>query len=284
MLSRDMSMSEVIRTLSTPESIEEVEFTIIPGQRMGEIADMLVDKGLIENPEEFLEVARNAEPFKERHARLESIPEGQGLEGYLFPDTYRVAQNATVTDIIERVLTDGFDANYETFETEILATTADGSAPTVHELVTMASIIQREAANNEEMAHLSYIFWQRLKPENEAEVNRRLQADPTLQYALGEPGNWWPRLEDELTLEEINNHPSPYNTRRIQGLPPGPIANPGLDALRAAARPGAQRPDGSDGANDLYFVKRCGEKAHDFAATYAEFEPLQQALLNCAEE
>ena len=77
---------------------------------------------------------------------------------------------------------------------------------------------------------------------------------------------------------------NPYNTRKIGGLPPGPIANPGLAALRAAARPGAQRPDGSDGANDLYFVKKCGEDAHNFATQLDEFNKLQQEFQTCDKE
>jgi UPF0755 protein len=284
MLNRDMSMNQIIAELQTTEPVEETEFTIIPGQRNEQVAETLVQAGLIDAPEEFLNVAQNAAPFKENHTRLQSIPDGQGLEGYMFPDTYRVESTATVTDIIERVLSDGFDANYQTFETEVLARTGDGSEPTVHEIVTMASIVQREAANNEEMPHVAYVFWQRLKPENAAEVGNRLQADPTVQYAIGNAEDWWPNLDEKLTQDQVANHPSPYNTYRIQGLPPGPIANPGLDALRAAARPGAQRPDGTDGTGDLYFVAKCGEKAHIFARTLAEFEPLAAEYLNCPDQ
>ncbi|WP_026369617.1 endolytic transglycosylase MltG [Kallotenue papyrolyticum] len=279
-LTPSMTMAQIIAALQSAPSSEEVQITIIPGMRMEEVAEVMVQAGLVDDPEAFLAVARDAMPFKENHALLESIPEGQGLEGYLFPDTYRVEATATVTEVIEKILTEGFDANFSTFETEIIAEGPDGNPPTVHQIVTMASIVQREAANNEEMPHLAYIFWNRLKPEHADEVAGRLQADPTLQYALGEPGNWWPKL-DELTTEEINNNTHPYNTRYIQGLPPGPIANPGLQALRAAARPGALRPDGSDGSDDLYFVAKCGEPGHAFAATLAEFQQLEQAYLNC---
>lgn len=278
-LSKSMTMGQIISVLQKAPSQNEVAFTIIPGMRLGEIADVMVEAGLVDSPDQFLEVANNAAPFKETHARLESIPEGQGLEGYLFPDTYRVAETATITDVIERVLTDGFDANYANFENEVTAEGPNG-APTVHQIVTMASIVQREAANDDEMAHLSYIFWNRLKPENANEVNGRLQADPTLQYALGKTGNWWPNLSD-LTADEINNNQSPYNTRNIQGLPPGPIASPSLAALRAAARPGPQRPDGSNGEDDLYFVKSCSGPGHEFAATNAEFSQLAGADGSC---
>ncbi len=272
-LSKNMTMSEMISALQSAPTVEEKEFEIIPGWRMEEVAEMLVREGLAPSTDAFLEVARDATPFKENYALLESIPEGQGLEGYLFPDRYRIEATATVTEVIDKVLTDGFVPRFAEFENEITAEAPEGGPPSVHQIVTMASVVQREAANDDEMPHLAYIFWNRLKPENDPEVNRRLQSDPTLQYALGKPGDWWPTL-DQLPLEEINNNSSPYNTRNVQGLPPGPIANSSAFALRSAARPGPARPDGSDGANDLYFVAKCGEKAHEFAATLAEFEQL----------
>lgn len=281
-LSKSMTMSQIITKLQSAPTTEEKQFTIIPGSRMEEVAEALVSQGIVSDTETFLTVARDAAPFKATHTRLESIPAGQGLEGYLFPDTYRIAATATVTDVIEKILTDGFDKNYESFETQVTAQNADGTPLTVHQIVTMASIVQREAVNDQEMAHLAYIFWNRLKPENANEVNGRLQADPTLQYALGKPGDWWPKLS-ELTPDEINNNPSPYNTRKVQGLPPGPIASSGLAALKAAARPGSDRPDGSPGDKDLYFVARCGNslQPHQFAATNAEFAKLPGANGSC---
>ncbi len=275
-LAQSMTMGQIISALQTAPVFEEKEFEIIPGWRMEEVAEMVVREDLVESSEEFLSVARDAAPFKENYALLESIPEGQGLEGYLFPDRYRIESTATVTDIIDKVLTDGFVPRYSEFENAVTAEGPGGNPPTVHQIVTMASIIQREAANDDEMPHLSHIFWNRLKPENNAEVNGQLQADPTLQYVLGKEGDWWPKL-DQLPVEEINNNQNPYNTRNVQGLPPGPIANPGAFALRSAARPGPLRPDGSEGDKDLYFVAKCGENAHEFAATLAEFEQLDGA-------
>jgi UPF0755 protein len=276
-LSPSMTMAEIIATLQVAPSFEEVQFQTIEGMRMEQIAEVLVEAGLAESTEAFLEVARDAEPFKENHVRLQDIPEGQGLEGYLFPSTYRVRATATITDVIERMLTDGFDASYETFENEVIIENRS-----IHDIVTMASIVQREAANNQEMAHLSYIFWNRLRPENLAETGGLLGADPTVQYLLGyseEQQTWW---RNDLTQAELDTD-SPYNTRNRAGLPPGPISNPGLAALRAAARPGPLRPDGSDGENDLYFVAKCGENAHNFAENLAEFSVLAQEFQQCPE-
>jgi UPF0755 protein len=283
-LRKNMTMSEIIALLRAPKAGkggEEVTFTIVPGQRIEEIAQTMVEKKLAPNAEAFLQVVKDPAPFKANHQRLQSIPEGQSLEGYLFPDTYKVFASDTIPEIVERILTDGFDKNYATFENEVIAQTGEGRPPTVHEIVTLASIVQREAANDNEMAHVAYIFWNRLKPESQAQVLNRLQADPTLQYAIGTPDKWWPNLNDKLTREQIDTYDSPYNTYKNKGLPPGPIANPGLPALRAAARPGPQRPDGADGSKDLYFVKKCNEDAHAFAATNNEFIPLTQQYNNC---
>lgn len=273
-LSPSMTMSEIIATLQVAPSFEEKQFQVIEGMRMEEVARAIVDAELAGSVEEFLTVARDAEPFKATHARLADIPEGQGLEGYLFPSTYRIKATAAISEVIEKMLTDGFDASYESFENEVIVENR-----TVHEIVTMASIVQREAANTEEMAHLAYIFWNRLKPENLAESGGLVGADPTVQYLLGyseEQQTWWRK---DLTQAELDTV-SDYNTRNKAGLPPGPISNPGLAALRAAARPGPLRPDGSDGENDLYFVAKCGEAIHSFAETLDEFTLLQQ---NCSE-
>ncbi len=272
-----MTMGEIISVLEVAPTSEENQFKTIEGMRMEEIAEVLVDAEVISSTDEFLEVARDAAPFKETHERLKDIPEGQGLEGYLFPSTYRVSATASITDVIETILTDGFDPSYESFETEVIVENR-----TIHEIVTMASIVQREAANNDEMPHIAWILWNRLKPEYANEVNGRLQADPTVQYAAGydsATGTWWRK-----DIDQFLDIDSPYNTRRIQGLPPGPIANPGLAALRAAARPGPLRPDGTDGERDLYFVAKCGESAHNFATTLEEFNTFQAEYLQCEQQ
>lgn len=283
-LRKNMTMSEILAVLSTTRQGrggEEVTVTIIPGERLEQIAPKIVEAGLAPSVEAFMEVVSDPAPFKENHQRLQDIPEGQSLEGYLFPDTYRLFADSTLTETVNKIL-DQFDAQYATFETEVIAETGEGDVPTIHEIVTMASIVQREAGTDEEMAHLAYVFWNRLKPEARAELgSNRLQADPTLQYAIGDENDWWPSLDERLTRQQIDTHESPYNTYVITGLPPGPIANPGLPALRAAARPGAQRPDGTDGSDDLYFVAQCGAPGHAFAATNAEFNQRVAEYRNC---
>jgi UPF0755 protein len=285
-LRTDMTMSEIIAILRQPrggEAGEEVEFTIIPGDRLEQVAQMMVDAGIAPSTDAFLEVARDTDQFKERHQLLESVPAGQSLEGYLFPNTYRVFKTNTISEVIDSVLYNGFEPAYSDIQDDVTAQTTEGDTPSVHQIVTMASIIQREAANIEEMPHLAHIFWNRLTPEAAAEVANRLQADPTVQYALGNIDDPWPNLDKRLTREEIDTYDSPYNTYKNSGLPPGPIANPSKDALRAAARPNAQRPDGGDGSDDLYFVLACSEdRKHVFAATNDEFNRYVAEYQNCA--
>ncbi|GAB4111555.1 MAG: endolytic transglycosylase MltG [Roseiflexaceae bacterium] len=268
-LRQNMSMGEIIAALQISR-VEEIQVTIVEGSRLEEIAEQIGDLGLISVDQQlFLETARNGAAFQADHFLLSNLPPGASLEGYLFPDTYRFAVTASVTEVVETML-DRFDQQFATFEKEIQVSNAN-----VHQIVTMASIIQREAAREDEMGKISSVFWNRLKPEYLAETGGgKLQADPTVQYVLGQPGTWWPKL-DTLSAAEINSITSPYNTRATPGLPPGPIAAPGLAALRAAAQPDTT-------AAYLYFVASCTDPgAHNFAATFEEFQRFEQEYLNC---
>lgn len=273
LLRPNMSMSEIISALQTTVRIAEVQVTVREGLRLEEVAEVIGGAGLPQASEQsFIAAARDGAAFQPQHFLLNSLPSGASLEGYLFPDTYRLAETATVTDVIETML-DRFDEQYATFEKEVSVPDAD-----VHQIVTMASIVQREAAREEEMPKIAAVFWNRLKPENAGETGGgKLQADPTLQYALGKLGDWWPRL-DALSVDEINANTSPYNTRVNPGLPPGPISNPGLAALRAAAQPDTSAPY-------LYFVVSCTDPgAHNFATTNQEFQRFEQEYLNCKQQ
>ena len=275
MLRPNMTMGEIMAALQTGIKIEEIQLTLIEGLRLEEIAAKVGAAGLPNVGEQaFLAAARDGAAFKNTHFRLNSLPPNASLEGYLFPDTYRIASTATVTEVIE-VLLSRFDEQYQTFETAVRVPDVD-----VHKIVTMASIIQREATDPEEMGLISAVFWNRLKPENSGEFGGgKLGSDPTVQYLLGTPGTWWPKL-DTLTAEQIdavgaNTDQYAYNTRANAGLPPGPISTPGLDALRAAAQP-------DESANYLYFVASCEQAGrHKFATTFAEFSQYEQEYLAC---
>lgn len=269
-----MTMSEVIATLRESPQVTEVQVQVIEGLRLEEIAEVIGNSDLRNvTADAFLNAARDGGAFQERYFVLNSLPEGASLEGYLFPDTYRLEATATVTDVIDVMLA-RFADQYATFETSV---SVDAS---VHQIVTMASIVQREAALAGEMPQISAVFWNRLKPERLGEFGGGLLgADPTVQYVLGQPGSWWPQL-NTLTAEQINGAGAgtplaAYNTRQTPGLPPGPISTPGLQALQAAAQPDAT-------AEYAYFVAACDRPgAHNFAVTNEEFLRFQEEYLAC---
>jgi len=168
------------------------------------------------------------------------------LEGYLYPDTYRLPEKVSSDRIIMRMT-----AMHMRIWREMAGDS--GGAPTLthHQLVTLASIVEREATLTSEQAHIAGVFHNRLR------LGYPLGADPTVRYALK-------KFSGPLRVSELNSS-SPYNTRRFAGLPPGPICSPGRGALVAALQPLETR--------DLYFVAKWdGSGAHDFSETNAEHD------------
>jgi len=162
---------------------------------------------------------------------------GASVEGYLFPDTYQFAKGVTPEEMLARMV-----MKMRAQLTPELVKAAEDRGFTVHQLLTLASIIEREAVVPSELPLISAVFWNRLK------IEMPLQADPTVQYAMG-------KGRQALTRNDLLvDHP--YNTYRRPGLPPGPIANPGLLAIRAAANPAR--------VNYLYFVA-LDERRHQFS-------------------
>jgi len=169
--------------------------------------------------------------------------EAPSLEGYLFPDTYLfewpVDERSVASRMVHRFL--------EVYSRYIGAA-ADSLGMSMNEVVTLASIVQAEAQYDSEMARISAVYHNRLK------MGWRLEADPTVAYALG-------GARRALTYRDLRIN-SPYNTYRRRGLPPGPICNPGLKALEAAVRP-------LEDCRDLYFVAD-GTGRHIFTRTLEE--------------
>jgi len=165
--------------------------------------------------------------------------DGPSLEGYLFPDTYQLVRGMTPEEILTRMV-----LRMRSKLGADIAARARARGFTVHQLLTLASIIEREAVDREEMRTISAVFWNRLK------VDMPLQADPTVQYAAGKERRTLTRADLQL------DHP--YNTYRRSGLPPGPIASPGLAAVEAALDPAPVK--------YLYFVA-IDEHRHFFSYT-----------------
>jgi UPF0755 protein len=166
------------------------------------------------------------------------------LEGYLFPNTYRFPEQISTADII-RIMVKQFELAYAS----LAADTRITSKYTKHEIVTLASIVEKEATLPSERNRIAGVFHNRLK------IGYPLGADPTVRYALK-------KFKGPLRVSELNNN-SPYNTRKFTGLPPGPICSPGKGCLQAAIAPAETK--------DLYFVAKWdGSGEHDFSVTNEE--------------
>ncbi len=164
------------------------------------------------------------------------------LEGYLFPETYTFDSRTSSQQLIQAMV-----AQCLAELTPVLLAKAKEQGLNRHQLLTLASIIQKEAGNNSEMPLISAVFHNRLR------LGIALQADPTVIYGIKD-------FDGNLTRRHLRKI-TPYNTYRVAGLPPGPIASPGRAALRAAANPA--------GVNYLYFVAR-GDGNHQFSKTLRE--------------
>jgi UPF0755 protein len=187
--------------------------------------------------EEVLRVARDA-----RFLQTLDIP-AESVEGYLFPDTYQLVKGMAVEEMLARMVARMRDQ----VGPDILAQ-ARGLDLTPHQLLTLASIIEREAAVAREMPLISAVFWNRLKRD------MPLQADPTVQYAVDQERRR-PITRADLQVD------SPFNTYRRLGLPPAPIGNPGRAAIQAAVNPAP--------VNYLYFVS-IDDRHHHFSSTLSD--------------
>ena len=205
------------------------------GSTVAVLARQLAAEGLAK-PEDVLRVAKDG-----LYLRTLDLP-ADSVEGYLFPDTYQFVKGMTAEEILARMVA----RMRERVSADVLAA-ARARDLGFHQLLTLASIIEKEAVDPGEMPLISAVFWNRLR------LQMPLQADPTVQYAVGKE-----RLR--LTRDDLNVE-SPFNTYRRSGLPPGPIASPGLPALRAAVNPAP--------VGYLYFVAS-DERHHRFSITLAD--------------
>jgi UPF0755 protein len=188
---------------------------------------------------EFLDAAKNASLV----AAVD--PDARDLEGYLFPDTYKMPRRSTATQLVARMVKSFMQAL-----TAELIEAADARQLTVRQFVTLASIVEKETGNKDERPLVAAVYANRLR------VGMPLQCDPTVIYALDRLG----RYTGNLTRDDLQ-FDSRYNTYRYPGLPPGPIASPGRASLEAAAHPAD--------ADYLYFVSR-NDGSHAFASTLDE--------------
>lgn len=224
------SYGDIARRLAEVGAADrEVTLLLREGETLRELHDSLESLGLNQAAADlyFLTgqpaaVAGSDSPAMERlrgeYPFLSDVPSGRGLEGYLFPDTYRLYSDASTSDVVHRLL-DNFGRRVGP---EIEAG-AQNEGRTMFEVVTMASVLEREVRGGEDMRLAADLFWRRL------DAGMPLQADSTVNYATG--GSRPSVSYDDTRID------SPFNTYLYRGLPAGPIGNPGLEALRAAVDP-----------------------------------------------
>lgn len=222
-LSRNMTLKQIVDIIcegNPPKST--VKFTIPEGYTIADIARVLIEKGLIENEKELFDVCVSGASF-ETFAFISNIAENGGnrrfvLEGYLFPDTYEAFVDSSVDSIIIRML----NRFNEIYSDEYIARAGE-LGMTMDQVITLASLIEREAQVDSDFAKVSAVFHNRLKSD------MPLQSCASLSYVLNVKKYTF--TESELATE------SPYNTYLNRGLPVGPISNPGKAAIEAALYP-----------------------------------------------
>ncbi|QGP90736.1 Endolytic murein transglycosylase [Neomoorella glycerini] len=237
LISPGLSLREIIGLLAAGK-VHEIEFTIPEGYTVRQIAALLQQKGVIQE-EDFLRAAARDYPFD----FLQGLPSGpEHVQGFLFPDTYRVARGTPAEEIILMMLK-RFNQVYQ----EISREKDPGLELNTRQIVTLASIVEREAKLDAERPLIAGVFVNRLKK------GMRLESCATVEYLLPAP-------KPVLSYQDLQID-SPYNTYRVNGLPPGPIASPGRASLLAALKPAA--------TDYLYFVAK-PDGTHYFSRTLAE--------------
>ncbi|SHH60504.1 endolytic transglycosylase MltG [Sporanaerobacter acetigenes] len=241
-LNTGMDVSQIIENLSMGgENKNIVKFTIPEGFELKQIGSRLAEMNLVDE-KKFMALTKNARKYGDKYPFLKAVPKEQSLEGYLFPATYTVKIDSTEEEIIEKML-DKFEEVYE----DDIKDNLTNNELSLNEMVTLASIVEREAKVDEERDIISAVFYNRIKK------GMLLESCATVQYALGE-------RKEKLTYNDLKIN-SIYNTYTHKGLPPGPIASPGLKSLQAAMHPAD--------VDYLFFVSN-GDGTHTFSTNYKD--------------
>ncbi len=237
--------ARIVTKIASSQTVP-VEFTIVPGWTLQDVAKNLSARRIAAS-DEFLAYAlgkTNActydlSALKKRYPLLSDLPDGAGLEGYLYPDTYQIGANAGAQDITERML-----ENLEKKVTPEVRQTINDQGRSFFEIVTMASMLEKEVKTVEDKKIVAGILWKR------RDSGMTLDVDSTLLYFLA--GDH-PSLDDK----DVD---SPYNTYKY-GFPVGPICNPGIDSIKAAANPTA---------TDYWFYLSAKDGTTIYSKTYGE--------------
>lgn len=248
-LNQTQTIPELALTL-TDSSNSFIPFRITEGWRLEEIAEA-IDKNHLFNFDgsSFLEAVNTSISVDPNFVDMVDLPTTTTMEGFLFPDTYQLPPDITPVELRDLLLQTFLDKTGEQLRQDAIS-----QGWTLYQVVTLASIVERESVWTDEDALIASVYRNRLA------IGMPLEADPTVQYALnGIRGSWWP----QITQADYRSTISAYNTYLNDGLPPGPIANPGISAIRAVVYPAE--------SNYYFFRARCdGSNYHNFATTYDE--------------
>lgn len=236
---------------SAPQSFS---ITIPEGWRIEQIAEEYENLGGEGGFEAFMQAVEDVD--RSQYDFLASLPADMPLEGYLFPDTYTFSATDPALNVATML------TNFGNKYTPDMRARTDAMGLTINQVVTFASLVEREAAVAEERPIVADVYLSRW------EQGWRLDADPTVQYVLGTRDDWWPELSgDDLFVE------SPYNMYQNDGIPPGAICNPGLASLQGVLFP--------EDTEYMYFVAmNDGSGKHAFAVTKEEQDANVATYLN----
>ena len=233
-LNPSMAPAEILSRLTTGQVM--LHPILIPeGLTMVQIAEIFGQQGLVD-PQELLRLMKDPAFIASLGIKADT------LEGYLYPDTYKFPRGIKPKEVITAMV----EHLRQVYGPDLQAR-AQELKLTQHEVLTLASVIEKESGSNGEREEISAVFHNRLKK------HIPLQSDPTVIYGL-------PSFDGNIHKKDLSS-PSPYNTYRIAGLPPGPIANPGIQSIRATLYPSDSRA--------LYFVSK-NDGTHQFSATLEE--------------
>ena len=229
-LRENMPAAQVIKCLTTSSCIHYEKLTVLEGWRSEEIAGELAAHD-ITNGQEFLDIVRSRK-----------------LEGKMFPSTYLFTTQMPASAVVEEMLAQyhkSIDPLLKQYPTDL----------TENQILTLASIVEREAVWHAERPKIAAVYLNRFR------MGKKLEADPTVQYALGFALNENRYWKKRLTYKDLKTD-SPYNTYRNEGLPPGPICNPGYESIKGVLAP-------EENFTAIYFVADHGGR-HVFSNTYKE--------------
>ena len=252
-LKKSMSMNQIINKIVSGAKGGELKLTVPEGSEIVQIAEILNKAGM-KDKDKFISLTKQPEKFIKEYPFLRDIPEGYNLEGYLYPDTYYL-DKSDIKDpelIIIKML-----ENFKNHFTEDMANKGQSQGLNINQIVTMASLIEREAQSDSDRELVSAVFHNRIKQ------NMYLESCASVQYILGE-------RKAILSLDDIDIE-SPYNTYRNAGLPPAPIASPGIKSLESAVSPAE--------VDYLFFVAK-GDGTHVFSSTFEEHLAAQEEYQN----